>query len=106
MSSLLLLVLLALKKVRSRGINGRERDMSQVSDGKVERTPRARLLFGCLLCVESDRSKVGPLNGVSCPPFYRPRGSRGYRWVKEEKTKGREGPSRESGLPFPMCLPC
>ena len=33
-----------------RGINGRERDRSQVSDGKVERMPRARLLLGCVLC--------------------------------------------------------
>ena len=33
------------------GINGRERDRSQVSDGKVERTLRARLLLGCVLCV-------------------------------------------------------
>ena len=24
----------------------------------------------------------------------------GYRWEKEEKTKGTEGPSEESGLPF------
>ena len=30
--------------------NGRERDRSQVSDGKVERMPRARLLLGYVLC--------------------------------------------------------
>ena len=30
------------------GTNGRERDRSQVSDGKVERMPRARLLLGCM----------------------------------------------------------
>ena len=29
------------EKVRSRGTNGRERDKSQVSDGKVERVLRA-----------------------------------------------------------------
>ena len=29
------------------GINGRERDRSQVSDGKVERVSRARLLLSC-----------------------------------------------------------
>ena len=69
------------------GTNGRERDRSQVSDGKVERALRARLLLGCVLCVENDRSKVGPLSGVPCPPFYRPRESRGYRWEKEEKPK-------------------
>ena len=45
---------------------------------------------------------IRPLSGVSCPPFYRPRGSRGYRWEKEEKTKGREGPSRVLGLPFSL----
>jgi len=80
--------------------------MSRVSDGKVERTPRARLLLDCMLCVPNDPSKVDPFSGVHCPPFYIPRGSRGYRWKKEEKTKGREGPSGELGLPFPMCLPC
>ena len=32
------------------GTNDRERDRSQVSDGKVERMPRARLLLGCVLC--------------------------------------------------------
>ena len=32
------------------GTNGRERDRSQVSDGKVERTPRTRLLLDCVLC--------------------------------------------------------
>ena len=30
--------------------NGRERDRSQVSDGKVERTLRALLLLSCVLC--------------------------------------------------------
>ena len=57
--------------------------MSLVSDGKVERTPRARLLLGCVLSVES----IHPLTGVPYPPFYRPRGSRDYRWEKEEKTE-------------------
>ena len=36
------------------GINGRERERSQVSDGMVERTPRAQSLLGCMsdvLCV-------------------------------------------------------
>ena len=63
--------------------------------------------LGCYLavsvmCVELIR----PLSGVPCPSFYRPRGSRGYRWEKEKKTKGREGPSRVSGLPFSLSLPC
>ena len=30
--------------------NGRERDRSQVSDGKVKRTLRAQLLLSCVLC--------------------------------------------------------
>ena len=33
------------------GTNERERDRSQVSDGKVERMPRAWLLLGCMLCL-------------------------------------------------------
>ena len=84
MSSLLLLVLLALKRFVVGGTNGREGDRSQVSDGKVERMPRARLPLSCVLCVESIR----PLSGLSRPPFYRPRGSRDYRREKEEKTRG------------------
>ena len=91
------------------GTNGRERDRSQVSHGMVERMLRAQSLLGCMrdvLCVELISQKVHPFSGVSYPPFYRPRGSRGYRWKKEEKTKGREGPSGEPGLSFPVCLPC
>ena len=34
------------------GTNGRERDRSQVFDGKVDRMPRVQLLLGCVLCVE------------------------------------------------------
>ena len=65
--------------------NARERDMSQVSDGKVERMLRAWLLLSYVLygvwCVEL----IHPFSGVPCPPFYRPRGSRNYRWKKEKK---------------------
>ena len=43
---------IALKRFVVGGTNGRERDRSQVSDGKVKRTPRAQLLLGCVLCVE------------------------------------------------------
>ena len=32
------------------GINGRERDRSQVFDGKVERVLRARLPLSCVYC--------------------------------------------------------
>ena len=32
------------------GTNGRERDRSQVSDGRVETMLRAWLLLGCVLC--------------------------------------------------------
>ena len=32
------------------GTNGRERDMSQVSDGRVERVPRVRWQLDCVLC--------------------------------------------------------
>ena len=38
------------------GINGRERNRSQVSDGRVERMPRARLLLGYVLCVKINPS--------------------------------------------------
>ena len=88
------------------GINVRERDWSQVSDGKVERMPRARLLFGYVLCDVLCVESIHPLSGVPCPPFYRSRGSRDYRWEKEKKIRGREGPSKVSGLPFPSSLPC
>ena len=53
-------------------------------------------------CVEL----IHPFTGVPYPPFYRPRGSRDYRWEKEEKTRGREGPSKVLGLPFLLSLPC
>ena len=39
-------------------------------------------------------------------PFIDQGGSRGYRWEKEENTKGIEGPSKGSGLPFPPSQPC
>ena len=38
-------------------------------------------------------------------PFIDQGGSRGYRWEKEENTKGMEGPSKDSGLPFSLRLP-
>ena len=79
------------KKVCSRGSNGRERDRSQVSNGKVERTLRARLLLGYVLCVESIR----PLSGASCPPFYRPRGEQelhmGERGKNQRQRRSFEG---------------
>ena len=42
--------------------NGRERDRSQISDGKVERTPRGRLLLGCVLCVELIRHLLSKID--------------------------------------------
>ena len=45
---------ISIENVRSRGTNGRERERSQVSDGIVKRTLRARSLLGCMrdvLCV-------------------------------------------------------
>ena len=84
------------------GPNGRERDRSQVSDGKVERTPRARLLLDCVLCVKT----IGPFSGVPRPPFYRPRGEQGLQMAAIGKNKGRESPSRVLGFSFPLSLPC
>ena len=50
------------------GTNSRERDKSQVSDGKVERTLRARLLLDCVLSGSDSTSRVsraiGPLFSV------------------------------------------
>ena len=44
--------------------------------------------------------------GSPARPFIDQGGSKGYRWEKEENTKGIEGPSKDSGLPFFLCLPC
>ena len=70
--------------------NERERDRSQVSDGKVERTLRALLLLSCVLCDAWCVLLIPPLSGVCCLPFYRPRGSRDYRWEKEEKLEAKK----------------
>ena len=76
---------------------------------KIERMPRAWSLLGYVrdvlcpcrtgLCV-SCPSKVGPSVGSRALPFIDQGGSRGYRWEKEENTKGTEGPSKDLGLPF------
>ena len=58
--------------------NGQERDMSQVSDGKVERTLRAWLLLSYVLCDAWYVISIPLFSGVPCLPFYRPRGSRDY----------------------------
>ena len=68
------------------GTNGRERDRSQVSDVRVERMPRARLLLSGLLCDVLCWIDLSPWWGA-LPFLYRPRGSRDYRWEKEEKTE-------------------
>ena len=47
-----------------------------------------------------------PLVGSPALPFIDQGGSRGYIWEKEENTKGIEGPSKDSGLPFSQRLPC
>ena len=43
--------------------------------------------------------------GSPALPFIDQGGSRGYRWEKEENTKGIEGPLKDPGLPFFPCLP-
>ena len=84
-------MLLVPKKVRSRGTNGQERDMSQVSGGKVERTPRAWLLLDCVLCVKLICRllyQIDPsLSGAPCPPFYRPRGEQGLQTGERGKNQ-------------------
>ena len=72
------------------GKNCRERDRSQVSDGKVERMLRAWLLHSCMLCDAWCVLLIHPFSGVSCLSFYRPRGIRDYRWEKEEKPEAKE----------------
>ena len=69
------------------GTNGRERDRSQVSDGKVERALRARLLLSCVLCGAWCVQLIRPFSGVPCLPFYRSRGSRAYRWEKKHRPR-------------------
>ena len=70
--------------------NGQERDRSRVSDGKVERTLRALLLLSYVLCDAWCVLFFHPLSGVLCLSFYRPRGSRDYRWEKEEKSEAKK----------------
>ena len=67
------------------GTNRRERVRSQVSDGKVERVPRAWMLLSCVLCDAWCVLSIYPFSGVPCLPFYRSRGSRDYRREKEKK---------------------
>ena len=55
----------------------------------VERTLRALLLLSCVLCDVWCVQFFRPLSGVPCLPFYRPRGSRDYRWEKEENQRQR-----------------
>ena len=88
------------------GTNGRERYRYQISDGKVERVPRARLLLSRGLCGAWCVESIRPLSGVSCPPFYRSRGSRDYKIGERRRNRGQEGPSNVPGLSFPLSLPC
>ena len=73
-----------------RGTNGQERDRSQVSDGKGERTLRARLLLSYMLCAAWCVELIHPLSGVPCLPFYRSRGSRDYKWEKEGEPEAKK----------------
>ena len=57
------------------------------------------------VCVCSVKNR-SPFVGSHALPFIDQGGSRGYRWEKEENIKGIEGPLREPGLPFSLCLPC
>ena len=67
-SSLMLLVLSVPKRFVVGGTNDRERERSQVSDGMIERTPRAWSLLGCMrdvLCL----SNWSPFVGSPALPF-------------------------------------
>ena len=72
------------------GTNGRESDRSQVSDEKVEWMLRAWLLLSYVLCEAWCVLSIGPLSEVPCLPFYRPRGTRDYRWEKGEKPEAKK----------------
>ena len=96
-------MLLVLEKVRSRGYKrSRETGPKSLLEMSKGCQDLGYYLVVCVMHVEL----IWPCNGVPCPPFYRPRGSKDYRWEKEEKIKDREGPSKVSGLPFPLSLPC
>ena len=97
MSSLLLLVLLVPKKVRSRGYKRSREGQVQVSDGKVERMPRARLLPGYMLCVES----IHPLSGVPCPPFI-DQGGAGITYGRKRKTQRERESFEGAGSSFSL----
>ena len=58
------------------------------------------------MCIELIHQKSVPLVGGPALPFIDQGGSRGYRWEKEENAEGIEGPLREPGLPFSLCLAC
>ena len=51
----------------------------------------------CDVCCVVHQKSV-PLVGSPALPFIDQGGSRGYRWEKEENTKGIEGPSKDPGL--------
>ena len=59
----------------------------------------------CDVCCVVHQKSV-PLVGSPTLPFIGQGGSRGYRWEKEENTKGIGGPSKDPGLPFFPRLPC
>ena len=74
------------------GTNRRERDRSQVSNGKVERALRAWLLLSCVLCGVWCVELICPLSGVPYPPFYRSRGA--------GLTNGRKGKNQRQRRSF------
>ena len=80
------------------GTNGQERDRSQVSDGKVKMMPRARLLLGCVLCVES----IHPSSGVPCPPFIA-QGEQGLQMGEKGKNQRVEKVLRRSRVFLSPC---
>ena len=78
------------------------RSLMEGSKGCQE--PGSGLTVRDVCCVV--RQKSVPLVGSPALPFIDQGGSRGYRWEKEENTKGIEGPSKVPGLSFPLSLPC
>ena len=72
----------------------------------MERSKGCQELGCCLAMCCVCGIDPSPLVGCPALPFIDQGGSRGYRWEKEEKTKGREGPSKVPGLSFPLSLPC
>ena len=89
------------------GTNGRERDGSYVSDGKVERALRAWLLLSCVLCDVWCVKLIDPsIPLVGCPalPFI-DQGGAGIIDGRKKKNQRQRRSFEGASLPFLVILP-